>query len=84
MKIMMMGIAALGLMMLSPVAAQAEANVPLPPTAPILQIVTYDTGQGTASVSYFFGRPITGGIRFHTIGERDTRKEGFDPRGRKK
>ena len=84
MKILMMGVAALGLMMLTPIAAQAEANVRLPPSAPILQIVTYDTGYGTASVSYFFGRPITGGIRFHTIGERDTRKEGFGPRGRNK
>jgi hypothetical protein len=84
MKIMMMGVAALGLMTLTPVAAQAEPNDRPPPSTPLLHIVTYDTGYGTASVSYFFGQPITDGIRFHTIGERDTRKEGFGPRGRNK
>jgi hypothetical protein len=84
MKIMLMGVAALGLMMLTPIAAQAEPNDRPPPSTPLLYIATYDTGHGTASVSYFFGRPITGGIRFHTVGERDTSKEGFGPKGRKK
>ena len=84
MKLMMLGLAALGLMVLAPVVAQAEPNDRPPPSTPILQIVTYDTGYGTASVSYFFGRPITDGVRFHTVGERDTREEGFGPRGRNK
>jgi hypothetical protein len=83
MKLTIMGIAALGLMVLAPIAAKADANDRPPPSTPILKIVTYDTGYGTASVSYFFGRPITDGVRFETYPRRDTREEGFDKHGTK-
>ena len=83
MKLTMMGVVALGLVGLVPVAAQAEPNDRPPPSTPILQIVTYDTGYGTASVSDFFGRPINGDVRFVTYPRRYTREEGFDKFGRK-
>lgn len=83
MKMMMMGAAALGLMVLAPIAAKADANDRPPPSTPLLEIVTYDTGYGTASVSYFFGQPITDGVRFKSYARRDTREQGFDKRGRR-
>lgn len=77
MKHTITGIAVLALAGLMPVAALAEPNDRPPPRAPILHIVTYDTGFGTHSESYIFGHRVTGDIGFRTIGDRNTRKDGW-------
>jgi hypothetical protein len=83
MKLILSGISSLCITALVPVAAMAESNDRPPYSEPLLEIVTYDDGYGTVHESYVLGHRVTGDIRFVTIGERDTRREGFDRKGRR-
>lgn len=81
MKSLIAGLAILTVGILVPAASQAHEQGKVYRPGILLRILTYDTGHGTAHRSEVFGRSVTGDLRFRTIGERDTRREGYGQTG---